>query len=401
LTESTITETLEAVPSTIEELIAWAGVHRAVRPVYYDDVQKCWHVFGYADVMGVLSDPPRFLADLGDLLPANPDVDLLRKGSFVNMDGPRHKKLRDLVAQAFTPKIVAGMEPKVRTLATGLLDAVDDADEFDLVHQLAFPLPIMAIAELLGIPAEDWPMLRRWAVEFFPFDEDAPDIAGTQEDVDALAPTAREMTAYLLGHIARRRARPGEDLTSRLIAAEIDGQRIDDEEMVGLIGLLLTAGHITTAGLLGFAVVTLDEHPEAAAELRADRDLLPTAVDEVLRWRPPVPRLKRRTATEVTLGGHRIPRDEKLSLWTVSANRDGAKFPDPDRFDIRRRPNPHVSFSPGIHRCLGAPLARLEARVALGLLFDRYRSIVTTRSEFYHPLAVNSPKRVEVRVMHA
>jgi cytochrome P450 len=401
LTDMTITEPPGTIPSTMDELVAWAGARRVGRPVYHDDVQNCWHVFRYADVVGVLADPPRFLADLGDLLPSNPDLDLIRKGSFINMDGPRHRKLRDLVAQAFTPKIVAGMEPRVRALTIELLDAVGGADEFDLVDQLAFPLPLNVIAELLGIPAADRPMLRRWAEEFFPFDEDEPDIAGTQEVIDALVPTVREMTAYLLGHIAERRARPREDLTTRLIAAEIDGQRIDDEEMVGLIGLLLTAGHITTAALLSHAVVTLDEHPQAAAELRADHELLPTAVEELLRWRPPVPKVTRRSATEVTVGGQRIPRDEILALWLVSANMDEAKFTEPDRFDIRRRPNPHVSFSPGIHRCLGAPLARLEARVVLGLLFDRYRTMVVGRSEFHHPFALNSGKYIGVRVTHA
>ncbi|GGQ86037.1 cytochrome P450 [Couchioplanes azureus] len=389
------------IPADFAQLVEWSRWHRAHRPVFYDEQQRCWQVFRYEDLSAILGDPGRYLADLGDLLPSNPDLDLIRKGNFVNMDGARHRKLRGLVAQAFTPRVVAALEPRVVSLATELLDSAE-SDRFDLVSQLAYPLPVIVIAELLGIPAADRVHFRRWAEEFFPFDEKEPDIVGTQDAIDTLAPTVREMTAYLLAHIADRRRRPREDLTSRLVQAEVDGERLADDEMVGLIALLLTAGHITTAALLGNTVHTLDRRPAVTARLRADRAAVPGAIDEVLRFRPPLPRLTRRTATEVTLGGQTVPAGEVVALWLVSGNRDEAKFAEPDTFDIDRRPNQHLGFGHGIHFCLGAPLARLENRVALNLLFDRYREInLVGAGEFHHPFAINSAKSLPLRVVPA
>lgn len=400
-TESPTEVAPAGIPADFAQLVQWTRWHRAHRPVYYDEQQRSWQVFRYEHLSEILGDPGRYLADLGDLQPSNPDLDLVRKGNFVNMDGSRHRKLRGLVAQAFTPKVVANLEPRIVALAGELLDAAE-SDQFDLVGQLAYPLPVIVIAELLGIPAADRVHFRRWAEEFFPFDETEPDIAGTQDAVDSLTPTVRQMTAYLMDHIAERRRRPREDLTSRLVQAEIDGERLADDEMVGLIALLLTAGHITTAALLGNAVHTLDRRPAVTARLRADRSAVPGAIDEVLRFRPPLPRLTRRTATDVTLGGQRLPAGEIVALWLVSGNRDEAKFPDPDVFDVDRRPNQHLSFGHGIHFCLGAPLARLETRLALGLLFDRYREInLIGAGEFHHPFAINSAKRLPVRVVPA
>src|SRR5262249_17652785 len=180
---------------------------------------------------------------------------------------------------------------------------------------------------------------------------------------------------YLLAHIQRRRARRADDLTSELVSADVDGERLDDQEIVGFIGLLLLAGHITTTALLGNSILTLDEHPDAAAELRGDPTRLPAAIEEVLRYRSPFPRVARRAASNVELGGHAIAANEIVIPWIASANRDPAQFREPDRFDIGRTPNPHLAFGHGIHFCLGAPLARLEAKIALGMLLERYREI--------------------------
>src|SRR5262249_21708862 len=216
--------------------------------------------------------------------------------------------------------------------------------------------------------------------------------------------TIREMNGYLLAHIRQRRARRADDLTSELVGVEVDGERLDDQEIVGFVGLLLLAGHITTTALLGNAVLTLDEHPGAAAELRADPTRLPGAIEEVLRYRSPFPRLARRAARDVELGGQAIAANEIVILWLASANRDPAKFPEPDRFDVRRTPNPHLAFGHGIHFCLGAPLARLEARIALGILLERYREIAVARDEaveLYNPWTMISAKRLPVQVRAA
>jgi cytochrome P450 len=390
----------EPLPSTMPELLEWARAHRANHPVHYDERQRSWQVFRYADVATVLSDPDSYLADLGARRPSNPELDLMQQGNFVNMDGPRHKMLRGLVSQAFTPKMVGTLAPRITTLVTELLDAVADRDSFDLVDELAYPLPVTVISELLGVPAEDRPLFRRWAGQLFPFNEEDPDVAGTQDAMDALIPAVREMIEYFRALLARRRARPAEDLTTRLIAAEETGGKLIDDDIVGVITLLLTAGHVTTTALLGNAVLTLDEHPAAAAKARADREALPQALDEVLRFRPPLPWLTRRTATDMTIGGQLIPAGEILMLWLVSANRDEAKFVAPDVFDIGRRPNQYLSFGHGIHYCLGTPLAKLEARIALGLLFDRFREIAVMDSEFHHPFAMGGAKRLEVAVSH-
>jgi cytochrome P450 len=196
--------------------------------------------------------------------------------------------------------------------------------------------------------------------------------------VDAFAPIFREMNSYLLRHIRGRRSSPADDLTSKLIAAEVDGQRLDDEEIVGFVGLLLLAGHITTMATLGNTVLSFDEHPDAAAEVRADPTLLPGAIEEVLRLRTPFPRLARRATADAEVGGTVVPAGSIVVAWLTAANRDERVFAHPNQFDIHRRPNPHMTFGHGIHFCLGAPLARLEAKVALTVLLERYRSITVS-----------------------
>src|SRR5262245_5543663 len=333
-----------------------------------------------------------------------PDFALFAKGNFVRMDPPKHRQLRSLVTQAFTPHMVAGLAPRIRAVTTALLDELGGAARFDVVDRLAYPLPVIVITELLGIPAADRMIFRQWADALFSRNTQATGIRVDAATLEAFAPTIREMNRYLLAYIQHRRAHPADDLTSTLVGAEIDGARLDDQEIVGFVGLLLLAGHITTTALLGNAILTLDEHPAAAAALRTDATGLPTALEEVLRYRPPFPRLARRTATEVELGGHVIAANQIILLWIAAANRDATQFPDPDRFDIHRVPNPHLAFGHGIHFCLGAPLARLEATLALGLLLERYREIAVARdepAEWYHPWTMLSAKRLPVDVVAA
>jgi cytochrome P450 len=197
----------------------------------------------------------------------------------------------------------------------------------------------------------------------------------------AVAPTMHEMNAYFLDHIRSRRAHPGHDLTSKLVQAEVDGERLADEEIIGFVGLLLIAGHITTTATLGNSVVCFQEHPDAVAEVRADPTLLPGAIEEVLRVRTPFPRLARMTTVDTEVGGVPIPAGQVVLPWLTAANRDERVFAEPGRFDVHRTPNPHLAFGHGIHFCLGAPLARLEARVALRLVLERYRDIAVAAGE--------------------
>jgi cytochrome P450 len=370
----------EALELSLPDLVAWLERSRQQGQAHYDEQQRCWQVLGHPEVSAILADHATFLSDLGDLMPRQPDLDLFARGNFVRMDPPRHHLLRGLVSRAFSPRAVTGLAPRIAAVTAELLDAADERDRgrLDLIDALAYPLPVIVIVELLGLPVADRPMFRRWADALFDLEDAGPDtslLRLAEQAARQTVPTVREMNAYLLDRIRAARAHPADDLTSRLVAAEADGQRLADEEIIGFVGLLLIGGHITTTATLGNAVLSLDEHPEAAAQVRADRTLLPPAIEETLRLRTPFPRLARRTATDAAVGTALIPAGDLVVAWLTAANRDERVFTDPDRFDLHRQPNPHLTFGHGIHFCIGAPLARLEANIALGVLLDRYHDI--------------------------
>ncbi|MFC4066432.1 cytochrome P450 [Actinoplanes subglobosus] len=390
---------------TLPTFLDWLAEQRSRGLVHYDDRQQVWQVLGHPEVSAVLSDPALFSSDLSSVMPAQDEYLLFQKGNFVRMDPPRHRKLRGLVSQVFTPRMVAGLEPRIAAITTELLDATGGSGRLDLIEALAYPLPVIVIAELLGIPAADRPIFRRWADVLFDqadVDPSDPVLEAGRATMNRVAPTIREMNSYLLDHIRSRRAAPGDDLTSRLLAAEVDGEHLDDQEIVGFVGLLLLAGHITTTATLGNTVLSLDEHPGAAAEVRADPGLLPGAIEEGIRCRTPFPRLARRATIATRVGTTMVPSGAILQLWVTAANRDSRVFEHPDRFDIHRSPNPHLSFGHGIHFCLGAPLARLEARVALRILLDRYRDIAVAEPiEERNPWIMVSINRLPLEVRAA
>ncbi|MBL1104053.1 cytochrome P450 [Streptomyces sp. 5-8] len=380
----------------------WRGL-RDAGPVRYDEKQEVWQVLDHETVATVLADPATYSSDLSALAPTQSDFETFTQGNFVGMDPPEHRKLRTLVSQAFTPRVVQGLGPRIEAVCDRLLDAVADRDRFDLVDALAYPLPIIVIAELLGIPAEEHRLFQEWASVLFGGDQlgEAPDMADLERALEAIAPTVREMNGYMLEHIRARRADPGDDLTSRLIAAEVDGVRLADQEMVGFVALLLVAGHITTTALLGNAAVTFDRHPGTDAALRSDPARIPAAVEEVLRWLPPFPELGRRVTRPVTLGGHDLPADTLLMAHLGVANRDPARFAAPDVLDIARTPNPHLTFGHGIHFCFGAPLARLEARIALRKLHERFRILAIPSYEdvaYQNPAVIIGVRHLPVEV---
>jgi cytochrome P450 len=366
---------------TFETFLAWLEAGRAHGQVHYDDKQQCWQVLGHPEAVAVLSDPAVFSSDLTALQPDQDDLALFQRGNFVRMDPPQHRKLRTLVSQAFTPRVVGDLEPRIAELTKELLDQA--GERFDLIDALAYPLPVIVIAELLGIPVSDRGLFRTWADVLLGQDID-PDRAVSEVSEQALAavaPTMREMNAYFLDFIRSRRASPGKDLTSKLVLAEVDGDRLVDEEIIGFVGLLLIAGHITTTATLGNSLISFRDAPDAVAEIRADPTLLPPAIEEVLRVRTPFPRLGRITTMDTEVGGVRIPAGQVVLPWPAAANRDERVFAEPNRFDIHRKPNPHLTFGHGIHFCLGAPLARLEARVVLRLLLERYRDVEVAADE--------------------
>lgn len=386
-----------------EDQLAQIRTQRETDPVYFDEQAQMWRLLDYATVAHVLSDPATFSSDFSGLTPVQEDFEAFRTGMFVGMDPPRHRKLRTLVSQAFTPRTVAGLEPRIRAITSALLDAAAGASRVDLIGALAYPLPILVISELLGIPAADRELFEKWARVLFSGDQlsESATMAEMEAALAQIAPTIREMNEYVLAHIRHHRAHPDDSLTSKLVAVEVDGERLENQEIVGFVALLLVAGHITTTALVGNAAVSLDRHPEATAALRADPTRLPAALEEVLRCLPPFNELGRRTTAEVILGGRVIPADSIVMANLGSANRDPAHFADADAFDIGRSPNPHLTFGHGIHFCIGAPLARLEGRVAFEELFGRYREMTVAPDEpveFQNQAVIISVKKLILEV---
>ncbi len=393
-----------AATDPADAMFAWCRTMLDTQPVHLDNKQV-WQVFGYADVARILSDPATFSSDTIAFSLPQPDLDLALKGIIMMMDPPRHRRLRTLVSRVFTPRVMAALVPRITEITTSLLNAVDGADRFDLVDALAYPLPVTVIAELLGVPVEDQPYFHSW-VEVLLNQQtvDATTVnfpAQTEEVVNAMAPTMREVNEYLLAHIRRRRRQPTGDLIGKLTTAEVDGERLADEEIMGFAIQLLFAGPVTTTALLGNAVLSFDRHPETAAAVRVDRDLLPAAIEEILRFRSPLPRMGRVTTTDTEIGGQAIPASQLVIAWIAAANRDAARFPEPDRFDIHRTSTGHLAFGHGIHFCIGALLARLEAKIFLDILLERYHDIAVDAAgsiEFHNPWVLISVKRLPVLV---
>jgi cytochrome P450 len=286
---------------------------------------------------------------------------------LIMMDDPRHRELRALVSRAFTPRRIGGLEPRIRKIARELLEAFAEKPEADLVRDFSAPLPTIVIAELLGVPASDQAWFKEKSTLVTQFDPARP--AGVHPS--AGQGPAVELGSYLARVLEERRRQPRDDLLSALLAAEVDGERLGQQELLGFAFLLLIAGNETTTNLISNAAILLDRHRDQRDRLLREPDLIPGAVEEFLRYDPPVQGLARTTTRPVTLHGVTIPEDRKVLLLFASANRDERRIPDPDRFDVTRHPNPHLAFGYGTHFCLGASLARLEARVAFEELLAR------------------------------
>ncbi len=328
-------------------------------------------IFRYTDVQPILKDPAIWSNDF-DLPGVDPEE--RPAPSMLAQDPPGHTRLRGLVSQAFTPRIIRGLEARMHAIAGELVDRAVEEGEVDVVQALAYPLPVIIIAEIIGVPPEDRERFKAWsdvAVEGF---GNALFVPSTPERMARLGRVRSEMGAYFSTLADERRLKPREDLLTGLVQAEVEGSRLTHAEMLQMLILLLVAGNETTTNLIGNALLTVLDHPAQLARLRAERALLPSAVDEVLRYSSPVQMDPRRATRDVELHGHRIMANQLVVCWLGSANRDAEIFPDPDRFDIARGDNRHLAFGFGPHYCIGANLARLEAQVALAALLDRTRA---------------------------
>ena len=328
-------------------------------------------VFRYADVQAVLSDADTWSSDFAAARGLDEESDV--PPSMIGMDPPEHTRLRSLVNKAFTPRIIQRLEPRMHEIAHTLLDGALEAGEVDLVQALTYPLPVTVIAEMIGVPAEDRAQFKRWSDEAVS-SLGVVFLAGTDpERRRRMVRVFDEMRGYFVPLAEERRSHPREDLLTGLVQAEHEGSKLSHSEMLSMLVLLLVAGNETTTTLIGNAVLELLAHPDELKRLRDRPEFLSSAIEEVLRFSSPVQFDPRRATRRLELDGVEVGADDFVLCWLASANRDESVFERPDVFDISRERNPHLAFGFGAHYCLGANLARLEARVAVATLLERTR----------------------------
>lgn len=344
---------------------------RATDPVSWNDEHGFWALLKYEDIRYVSTNPALFSSARGITVPDPAIENPVMEGSLIFTDPPRHRQLRKLINSGFTRRQVAILEPKLRAFARTALDAIDPAADTEFAEQIAAPLPTRMIAELLGAPDEDWEQFRRWSDAAVGMDD--PDV-----ELDTFTAMG-ELYQYFEQLIALRRSGAvgdSDDLLSVLVAAEVDGVRLSDQDLLQFCLLLLVAGNETTRNLIALGTLALIEHPHQFRMLREHPELIPTAVEEFLRYTSPVANMTRCATRDVEIRGRSIKQGQYVTMLYGSANRDEDIFgPTSEQLDITRNPNPHLAFGCGEHSCLGAQLARLEARVLFEELLERFEHI--------------------------
>lgn len=333
---------------------------RVEAPVYHHDELDFWALSRYHDVLAALHDHDRFCSRHGITLEPKSPLPMM-----ITMDPPEHTKMRRLVSRVFTPKRIAALEPRIRTLSAKYLDRFADRGECDLIVDYAAKLPIDVIATMLGVPDGDQDVLREWTDAMIDREEGNPEIL--PHGIEG----AMSIYSYFQQDVRAKRANPGDDLTSGLLAAEVDGQRLSDDEIIGFCFLLIIAGNETTTKLIGNAMHQLARHPDQRQRLVDDPGRIPDAVEEILRFEGSTQLMARTLTEDVTLHDVTMPEGAKVLLLLGAANHDPDVFERADEFDIDRDNKAHVGFGHGVHVCLGAALARMEMRVALEDLHRR------------------------------
>ena len=319
-----------------------------------------WMLLRYDDVKRALTDHETF----SSRVPAPP--------WFIFLDPPIHTKLRNLVSRAFTPRMIAGLEPRIREISRGLLDSIGSRREMDLATEYAVPLATQIIAGMMGIQPEDSARFKSWSDTIMTLSYSRSGGGEAQRALADFTTVTAEMNSCLAEMIEQRRGSGHDDLLTDLIAAEVDGQRLSQQEILGFFQLLIVAGQETTANLIDNAMLCFMDHPDQLAGLRKSPEWMPSAIEEVLRFRSPLQWAMRTPRRDIEMRGHKIEAGKLVLCMIGSANRDSQAFADPDSFSIRREPNPHIALGHGIHFCLGAALSRLEARIALTDLLTRF-----------------------------
>ncbi|MFN8664043.1 MAG: cytochrome P450 [Thermomicrobiales bacterium] len=353
--------------------------------VHQDDITSAWHVVGYHAAHAALRDPRLTTARSGYLLSksqrvAYPDLSRMLPDLMIFAEPSSHKRLRGLVSKAFTPRVVEKLRPRVQEIVDTLLAAMAATPHQDVIAGLAIPLPTMVIADLLGVPQSDRERLKAWSDDFAAFIGGPTDDAGNQRADAAI----RELHEYFLAAIARLREAPDDNLICQFISVDEHGQSLTPNEILATCIILLIGGHETTTNLIGNGVLALLRHRDQMQRLRGTPHLIGPAVEELLRYDSPVQMTTRLATEALELDGTRIQQGALVKLWLGAANRDPAKFSQPDRLDLGRAKNHHLAFGFGPHFCIGAALARLEAQVALATLVNRFPDLALTADPLHY-----------------
>ncbi|MCM3271654.1 cytochrome P450 family protein [Paenibacillus elgii] len=371
-----------ASPETMHDFMAfYKRLAGQQEPLYrLDDffgMGGAWLAFRHEDVAAILKDP-RFIKDTRKLAPPQGQGESGQKYAYLSkfrewikqmpnmlsVDPPDHTRLRRLASKAFTPHTIEGLRPRIQQIADELLDAVQERGRMDLITDFAYPLPITVISEMLGIPVADRDQFREWTRKLLNASLDP-------KQEDTVSEVLDKFVEYIKTLLAEKRAHPGNDITSGLVQAHDEEDQLSENELLSTIWLLIVAGHETTVNLIGNGIVALLQHPEQMRLLRSDPSLLPSAVEELLRYAGPVMIASRFASEDVTLHGKDIRKGEMVLVSLAGANVDPHKFSHPEALDITREEHEHLAFGKGIHLCLGAPLARLEGQIAFGTLLRR------------------------------
>ncbi|MGP6219978.1 cytochrome P450 [Caldiplasma sukawensis] len=334
---------------------------RKENPVFRDKEYGLWNVFKYDDVRTVLGNFNLFSSQFGKAFnPAGGPI----SESIINLDPPRHTKLRNIVSKAFTPRSIEKMAPLIDRITNELIEKMKNKKEFDVVSDFTSPLPVIVIARIMGIPEKDMVKFKEWSDVI---------VGGDEEQYKEFPIKMREMIQYFQDMVKIKEKDPQDDLITAIINAEVDGEKLTTLEMMGFFILLLVAGNETTTNLISNTFYTLNENKNAREELLGDEKLIPQAIEEVLRYRSPVQSIYRVAKKDVEISGVKIPAGSIVVPWIGSANRDETVFEKPDAFDIHRDTKKHIAFGEGIHYCLGAPLARLESRIAITRFLENFK----------------------------
>lgn len=334
----------------------WFKRMRKNSPISFDPDRNCWDVFGYKDVQMVLQNYKQFSSNRNGLFP-----------TLLDLDPPTHRRYRNIVSQAFTPKAIQSLAPRIELLTKELLTPLKVKREIDIIADIATPLPVIVISELLGVPSEDREMFKEWSNIV---------VSSTQtlspEEMNELmekqGKALKDLQTYFNHIVEKRRNDPKSDLVSTLIAADVEGEKLSVEELLNFCFLLLVAGNETTTNLIGNTMLTLFEHPNILDQLYKDKSLVSAAIEESLRYRSPVHSMNRFVSEDMNLNGIYLKKGQEVMAWIGSANRDETVFNEPENFDIKRSSNNHLAFGSGVHFCLGSQLARLEANICINEL---------------------------------